>query len=294
MFENACGEEGLDYMRSYVQTQCEAGASGSELLASFGVAPSDAPPAALASPPDMSALSTTLLQRVQAVQDSQLSRELAEAAREGRTAEAVDLLSAGAAWDAIDEAGHSAGAYALRRGDARLLRALCEAGSRCVLSEAERRGTGGEGGGERGASEFDGEHARFLCDRLRYERGGVESSLSESDRLMDTQARPVMMAWEAPLMAAHARAIVPRAGEGVVINIGFGMGLVDRAIAERRPSAHHIIEAHPDVYRQMQKEGWAERAVIHFGSWQDVLPRLCEGLGVKGVRFDGLMFDTFA
>ena len=56
------------------------------------------------------------------------------------------LLEAGAPWDAIDERGHSAGAYALRDGHTLLLEKLLDAGSCSVLAEvapaaAPRHGT---------------------------------------------------------------------------------------------------------------------------------------------------------
>jgi len=40
----------------------------------------------------------------------------------------------------------------------------------------------------------------------------------------------VMMDWEAPLMKRHAEIICE--GRGDVLNIGFGMGIVDGCIAE--------------------------------------------------------------
>jgi len=33
-----------------------------------------------------------------------------------------------------------------------------------------------------------------------------------------------------------------------VLNIGFGMGIVDNALQRRKPSRHVIVEAHPAVY----------------------------------------------
>lgn len=39
---------------------------------------------------------------------------------------------------------------------------------------------------------------------------------------------------------------------GDVLNVGFGLGLVDRAIQSNQPRSHTIIEAHPDVLRKVQ------------------------------------------
>lgn len=94
------------------------------------------------------------------------------------------------------------------------------------------------------------------------------------DKLMDSESKAVMMAWEKPLMEAHARAVC--SGGGHVLNIGFGMGLVDTAIQQYAPVTHTIIEAHPEVYKRMIQTGWADKqnVKIVFGRWQDVISQL--------------------
>ena len=67
-----------------------------------------------------------------------------------------------------------------------------------------------------------------------------------------------MLSWHAngdagPLMEAHAEAVC--SGGGDVLNVGFGMGIVDGAIQRRRPRSHTIVEAHPDVHRHMLETG---------------------------------------
>jgi len=106
--------------------------------------------------------------------------------------------------------------------------------------------------------------ANYLEDRV---------SFSE-DKLMDSESKAVMMAWEKPLMEAHARAVC--SGGGHVLNIGFGMGLVDSAIQQYAPASHTIVEAHPEVYQRMLRSGWGqkENVKIVFGRWQDVLSQL--------------------
>ena len=49
------------------------------------------------------------------------------------------------------------------------------------------------------------------------------------------------MQWEAPLMAAHAEVICR--GSGDVLNVGFGMGIIDTYIQGYAPRSHTIIEA---------------------------------------------------
>jgi protein arginine N-methyltransferase 2 len=61
-----------------------------------------------------------------------------------------------------------------------------------------------------------------------------------------------------------------------VLNVGFGMGLVDEAIQRYEPEEHTIVEAHPEVYERMLKLGWGEKKNVRivFGRWQDVMPQL--------------------
>jgi protein arginine N-methyltransferase 2 len=98
-------------------------------------------------------------------------------------------------------------------------------------------------------------------------------SFSE-DKIMDSDSKAIMMAWEKPLMEAHAKAVC--SGGGHILNIGFGMGLVDTAIQQYNPAMHTIVEAHPEVYERMIRNGWGEKdnVKIVFGRWQDVLSQL--------------------
>lgn len=107
-------------------------------------------------------------------------------------------------------------------------------------------------------------NGNYLDDRV---------SFSE-DKIMDSESKAVMMAWEKPLMEAHAKAVC--SGGGHILNIGFGMGLVDTAIQQYAPTSHTIVEAHPEVYERMLRTGWGEKdnVKIIFGRWQDVLPQL--------------------
>jgi len=112
----------------------------------------------------------------------------------------------------------------------------------------------------------------------------------EGDVLLDATGGGVMMGWEKPLMARHAELVAPRPGLSV-LNVGFGLGLVDGFLRERRPKRHTIVEAHPDVYSEMQRRGWLEQEgvqVVH-GRWQDVAEEI-----VANGPYDGIFFDTYA
>jgi protein arginine N-methyltransferase 2 len=76
-----------------------------------------------------------------------------------------------------------------------------------------------------------------------------------------------------------------------VLNVGFGMGIIDTAFQKWNPALHIIIEAHPDVYQRMLDEKWDEKPNVRicFGKWQDVLPKLIQ----EGVMVDGIFYDTY-
>ena len=116
----------------------------------------------------------------------------------------------------------------------------------------------------RRANPSDDSTGNYLEDRVTF----------SEDKLMDSESKAVMMAWEKPLMEAHAKAVC--SGGGHILNIGFGMGLVDNAIQQYAPVTHTIVEAHPEVYDRMLRSGWGEKenVKIIFGRWQDVLSKL--------------------
>ena len=71
-----------------------------------------------------------------------------------------------------------------------------------------------------------------------------------------------------------------------MLNIGFGLGIVDGCIQQRKPRAHTIIEAHPQIHKRMLELGWDKKANVNvvFGRWQDVVGKLG--------KFDAIFFDT--
>ncbi|CDP01221.1 unnamed protein product [Coffea canephora] len=191
---------------------------------------------------------------------------LMHAAKHGHAEAVKSLLEAGAPWNALSPSNLSAGDFAMDAGHQDAFDLLLNAGiqSELVLGTIARKGS------ENGGSNVD-----YLEDRV---------SFSE-DKLMDTEDKAVMMAWEKPLMEAHAKAVC--SGGGHILNIGFGMGLVDTAIQQYNPMSHTIVEAHPGVYKRMIDSGWGdkENVKIIYGRWQDVLDQLGS--------YDGIFFDTY-
>ena len=190
------------------------------------------------------------------------------AAGAGHEAVVEVLLAAGAPWNAIDRRGQCAGNYALDAGHQTVVDALVDHAVRVELLL---------GASERRAASSDASNAEYLSRSIKY----------DGDRLLDTADDAVMMEWEAPLMRAHAARLC--AAGGSVMNIGFGMGIVDRAIQTHAPTTHTIVEAHPMVFAKMERDGWTDKRGVRcfLGRWQDVLPTLPDG------SFDAIYFDTY-
>ncbi|KAI1408754.1 arginine N-methyltransferase 2 [Hypoxylon sp. FL1857] len=131
----------------------------------------------------------------------------------------------------------------------------------------------------------------------------LRSDLTYSDgKLVDSAQNGVMMAWETSIMRATVEALLPGLAVGRrILNIGFGMGIIDTMFAETHPSKHHIIEAHPGVLehinsqeskfgKEWEASGPSEDAYkVHGGKWQEVVPKLLE----QGETYDAIYFDTF-
>ncbi|KAH7329012.1 arginine N-methyltransferase 2 [Stachybotrys elegans] len=131
----------------------------------------------------------------------------------------------------------------------------------------------------------------------------LESSLTyDPEKLVDSDRNGVMMAWETDIMKRSVEALIPDAQPGKrILNIGFGMGIIDGMFAELKPSRHHIIEAHPSVLEHLAKPesrfgpSWEKSGPevgafeVLPGKWQDVVPKLLQA----GEVYDAIYFDTF-
>lgn len=132
----------------------------------------------------------------------------------------------------------------------------------------------------------------------------LASDLTFTDStLLDSDANGVMMDWETPIMERTAELLtrpLKASDEGSgprVLNVGFGMGIVDTLFATHNPSTHHILEAHPAVLSKLASPtcafgpDWQSKPghrVIP-GKWQDTIMSLVEG----GEQYDIIYFDTF-
>jgi len=130
------------------------------------------------------------------------------------------------------------------------------------------------------------------CTKPDYLKRNVQYN-DENTLLLDDDNDAVMMEWERPLMDLHAQ-IITNDGQSqkIVLNVGFGLGIIDNALQKYNPKLHVIIEAHPKVYRKMINDGWDKKPNVRicFGKWQDELPKLIHD---EKIIFDGIFFDTY-
>ncbi|KAL3617886.1 hypothetical protein CASFOL_038207 [Castilleja foliolosa] len=204
---------------------------------------------------------------------------LMHAAKNGCSEVVKELLDGGSPWNALSPSNLSAGDLAMENGHQSAFDILLNAGIQAELilgTIARKENAKGNSNGD------------YLEDRV---------SFSE-DKIMDKESKAVMMAWERPLMEAHAKAVC--SGGGHILNIGFGMGLVDTAIQQYSPASHTIVEAHPEVYARMLQTGWGDKdnVKIIFGRWQDVISQLELYDGAKilltcNKSLQRIFFDTY-
>ncbi|KAF9880044.1 arginine n-methyltransferase [Colletotrichum karsti] len=246
-----------------------------------------------------------------------------------------ELFLKGAIWNDVDSNNETPGCLAHRLGQTELYRLCLEAGVRAELlfglldgyeelssgdemDEDEVEVTNGENG-ESAAQEAEAsEEAPELVAVAEPEKKFVPPTVADPDvnseeylrsnltysegKLVDDGGNGVMMAWETEIMRKSVDAVLPGLAVGKrILNVGFGMGIIDAMFAETHPSRHHVIEAHPEVLEHIDKpdskfgaaweaSGPEEGAYkIHRGRWQDIVPKLLE----QGEIYDAIYFDTF-
>jgi FOG: Ankyrin repeat len=207
------------------------------------------------------------------------------------------LLEYGAPWNAVDRRGKCAGNYATERQHWHVVELLVDAGTKAelILGAAIRHSMKNGGGMDPSCLVQSSDQVRPVdqepCTKPDYLSQNVRYNAAKT-ALLDQDDDAVMMEWERPLMEAHASIITGNSQRGkVVLNVGFGMGIIDTALQKLEPSMHYIIEAHPDVHQKMIHDGWDKKPTVRicFGRWQDEMPKLMR----EGVVFDGIFYDTY-
>jgi protein arginine N-methyltransferase 2 len=220
---------------------------------------------------------------------------LMAAAKAGHLQVCEILLEEGAPWNAVDRKGMCAGNYATEFEHWDIVNLLVDIGtkSELILGAVARESMKGEkqAGTQRISQQETIPVEHEPCTKPDYLQRNVRYNESKTV-LLDDDDDAVMMEWERPLMNAHASIITSNSQEGkIVLNVGFGMGIIDTALQKLKPKLHVIIEAHPLVHQKMLEDGWDKKDNVRicFGKWQDVMPKLIQ----EGIFFDGIFYDTY-
>ncbi|GAB0138180.1 Arginine N-methyltransferase 2 [Epichloe bromicola] len=244
-----------------------------------------------------------------------------------------ELFLSGAIWNDVDSNNETPGCVAHRLGRRALYSMCVDAGVRAELlfglmdgyeelssgsdgeEDVAEEGTSAEQNGKEADTvamdtsedQLSAQPARFVqpdADEKNVTSDEyLQSTLAyDSSKLVDSDLNGVMMSWETDIMRQSVAALLPDSKPGKrILNIGFGMGIIDGMFADTRPSRHHIIEAHPSVLEHVsnpdskfgptwEKSGPEEGAYkIWAGKWQEVVPKLLE----QGEVYDAIFFDTF-
>ena len=118
----------------------------------------------------------------------------------------------------------------------------------------------------------------YLNNSLEIKSGVITSSLFEIS-IMDDQERLIM--------EESAKVICENGGD--ILNVGFGLGIIDSYIQQHAINSHTIIEIHPDVIKHAHDIGFDKKARICHGDWRSWITKFND----EGTKFDGVYFDTF-
>ncbi|CAD6917645.1 unnamed protein product, partial [Tilletia laevis] len=135
-------------------------------------------------------------------------------------------------------------------------------------------------------NELANSNAKFLQSRLIF-----VTDEDGKERVLDGDSNLVMAAWESDIMDRTAHLLcTDLAPSFSVLNIGFGLGIVDTYFQSYRPGRHVIVEPHPDALAYLRQKGWADREGVEIVEkrWEEAL--LDPDLG----SFDVVYFDTYS
>lgn len=234
-------------------------------------------------------------------------------AAEGGHLQVVELLLRhGALWNAVDANGFTAAQVAWSMNHEEVYRAIFEEGVRqtLLLSALERDKDEGEVVEGEGTVEVDGERMvlrptkedvandteKYLSTPLRF----VKDPLGQT-RCLDKDNNMVMAPWETDIMTLSASLLCDNQPAGFsVLNIGFGLGIIDSIIQTHNPGRHVIIEAHPDAIAYARSLGFDRMPGVELfeGRWEDWIKDSDLDSDIAKMAelgsFDAVYWDTYS
>lgn len=236
-------------------------------------------------------------------------------AAEGGHLEAVNLLLRhGALWNAVDAHGYTAAQVAWSMNHERCYQAIFDEGVRQTLllnalqsqdDDEEMVETDGtavtSADGTRmilkpSSRDVANDTEKYLSTKLRF----VPDSLGQV-RCLDEDNNMVMAPWETDIMRTTASLLCENQPEGfTVLNVGFGLGIIDTLIQTYEPKRHVIIEAHPDAIAYAKSLGFdkMEGVELFEGRWEDWVRDSDDEEAVQRMMelgsFDAVYWDTYS
>lgn len=117
---------------------------------------------------------------------------------------------------------------------------------------------------------------QYINSELKYEDGF----------LLDSYDNVIMSTYEESIMEVAANVVANKGGD--ILNVGFGLGVVDHFIQLKKPKSHTIIEPHKQLFNEAQKNGWDKIEMLN-ECWTSAVDNFIK----EGRKFDGIYFDTY-
>ena len=255
------------------------------------------------------------------------------AAEQGHLEAVKLLLRHGAVWNAVDANGFTAAQVASSMNHEAVYSAILEEGVRQTFllnalqghaeEDEEQEGEQEQEGGqeqeapeakrakiEQATVQVDGHRltlkpsaadvandtSRYLATRLRF----VPDPLGQV-RCLDSDNNMVMAPWETDIMQLSADLLCTnQASDFTILNVGFGLGIIDTLIQTYKPARHVIIEAHPDALAYARQLGFDQMPGVELfeGRWEDWIkdsddPHDIARMAQLGT-FDAIYWDTYS
>ncbi|KAJ6593956.1 S-adenosyl-L-methionine-dependent methyltransferase [Mycena capillaripes] len=209
------------------------------------------------------------------------------------------LIEGGAVWNAVDYLRNTAGDIALSFNNDEIYTIIRDAGIRAELLLALLSSRSDSGSAlilrptdDTAAASTDA----FLSSKLRF----TVDDHGQDICMLDVEGGEfigVMMGWERAIMQETVTKLtVERTDDLKILNVGFGLGIIDTLFQSLSPTLHVIIEAHPDVLKHMKELGWYEKPGVKIleGKWQDFINTEQISALVPDGGFDIVYTDSFS
>jgi len=230
------------------------------------------------------------------------------------------LRKGNAVWNLVDNLGCSPGDIAFSMNHSKCYKFLLEEGTRAEMLRAVMED----------AAQLEDEEEQEEKTTTTTTSASTASSLSHylsqpltyttdsngQSICLDVEGNGVMMGWEREIMKQTVERMLSKnwkdrkgkqrqilIDEEVkndrlplrVVNVGFGLGIIDEYFQEYSPTHHLIIEPHPSVLKHAEETGWFSKPGVSFfkGTWQEWIKSLESGES-EWLEFDGIYFDTYS